>query len=260
MSLRVGDGMPLHFGPQALFGWYQPTPAPTVRGAVLLCPPIGQDQVRSHRLYRQLADALASEGHAVLRYDCHGTGDSPGASIEVDWQRCIADTVVAAAELRERSGCAQVSGFGARLGGSLALAAAEAAGLDRLVVWDAVLDGAAHVAQLDAWQERLRQDTDRFIQPRPAADAAGQWLGFPVSAVLRAQIAALAATPASVPTVLLQSAGAAMGRGAETLCAAGAQRIGLASRSPWDDFDRLETTVLAPELVRAVCAQMKDAA
>lgn len=261
MNTRVGNEMPIRIGPAALFGWYHPSPRPETPGAaVLLCPPIGQDQIRSHRLYRRLAHALVAEGHAVLRYDCYGTGDSPGASREVDWQRCIADTATAADDLRRRSGHAQVVGFGARLGGSLALAAAAAAGLSRLIVWDAVLDGAAHVAQLDDWQERLRQDADRFTQPRPAADASGQWLGFAVSPTLRAQIGALTAAPAALPTLLVQSAGTLEDRGAQVLLAAGARRAALAAPSPWIDFRRLETTVLAPEMIRVVCAHLRETA
>lgn len=258
MSARADNEQPVHIGPRALFGLYHPV-AGRPRGAVLLCPPIGQDQIRSHRLYRQLAHALVGEGYAVLRYDCYGTGDSPGASDEVDWRRCIEDTAAAADELRRRSGHDGLAGYGARLGGSLALAAAPAARLARLIVWDAVLDGARHVARLDAWQERLRQDPDRFVKPRPAADAAGQWLGFAIAPALREQLAALAAAPAGVPTTLLQSAGTE-DPCQDRLVAAGARRIVLASPSPWDDFDRLETTVLAPEMIRAVGAQLQEAA
>lgn len=252
--------MPILIGPQSLFGWYHPTSAGTTRGAVLLCPPIGQDHIRSHRLYRQLAHALAGDGYAVLRYDCHGTGDSPGASIDVDWQQCITDTVAAAAELRQRSGCAQVIGFGARLGGSLALAAATPAGFAQLLVWDAVLDGPAYVAQLDAWQEQLRQDPDRFSAPRAATDAAGQWQGFAVSQTLRTQITALAAKPTAMPALLLQSAGVPTDQGTAVLLAAGAQRAELAMSSPWHDLDRIEDTVLAPEMIRAVCTYLKETA
>lgn len=260
MTARVGNDIPIFIGPQALFGLFYPAPPIGMRGAVLLCPPIGQDQIRSHRLYRQLANALLGDGYAVMRYDCYGTGDSPGASNEVDWQRCIADTVAAAEELRQRSGSTQVIGFGARLGGSLALAAAGPARLSQLIVWDPVLDGAVYAAQLDDWQDRLRQDPDRFIKPRSAVDAAGQWQGFAVSPTLHAQITGLKATPVTAPTWLLQSAGVEKDQNTEVLIASGARRTVLASPSPWDDLDHLESTVLSPEMTRAVCERLKELA
>ena len=183
----------MYFGAdRELFGVYHP-PASAATNSVLLCPPLGQDQIRSHRLYRQLANALVAEGIAVLRFDYYGSGDSAGDSMQVDCDRCIADIVVAANQLRTLSAVDRIVAFGARLGGSLALAAADAARFAELVVWDPVLDGAAHVARLDAQQNALRLDAKRFTKPRSAADVAGQWLGFEFSAPLRRQFAVASA-------------------------------------------------------------------
>lgn len=258
MSVQVGNENPIQFGPQSLFGMYHEPAGETARGAVLLCAPLGQDQIRSHRLYRQLAHALAASGHAVLRYDGYGTGDSPGDSLDVDWPRCLVDAATAADELRRRSGCAHLIGFGARLGGSIALEAAEPARLGRLIAWDPVLDGAAHVARLDAWQRQLHTDPRRFARLRAPADAAGQWLGFAVSAALRAGIAALAPAPPRVPTLVLQSADTDAGPALARFAAAGVSFRRLATASPWTDFARLETTLLAPEVIRATCGHLLD--
>lgn len=256
MTTRTATELPIQFGPQALFGLYHPAAAS--RSAVLLCPPIGQDQIRSHRLYRQLAQALAAEGRAVLRYDCYGTGDSPGDGSEVDWRRCVDDTVLAAEELRRLSGCAEVVAFGARLGGSLALVAAPRARFARLVAWDAVLDGSAYVAQVDAMQERLRHDPDRFPRPRAAADAAGQWLGFPASDALRAQMQSLRVERVEVPTLMVESPTDATGRKRTQLAGADVRSAALRVPVQWDDLDRLETTVLSHELIEAVCANLRE--
>ncbi|TAL71398.1 MAG: alpha/beta fold hydrolase [Rhodanobacter sp.] len=253
MSTRNGADEPIQFGPQSLFGMYCPAAGSTPRGGVLLCAPIGQEQIRGHRLYRQLAHAMAAAGFAVLRFDCYGTGDSPGESLKVSWPQCLADTATAAAELRRRSGCDQLAAYGTRIGGSLALAAAPAAGLARLILWDPILDGAAYVVQLDAWQEWLRKDPGRYPRPRPAADAAGQWLGFAVSPALRHQLLQWRPEPPAVPTVLLQSAEVATQPVPSSFLAAGVQRRTLATPSPWLDPGRLETTVFAPDMVRAAC-------
>lgn len=257
MRDRSEAEQPFHFGPgQTLFGLYQP-PAGAARGAMLLCPPLGQDQLRSHRLYRQLARALATAGFAVLRFDCYGTGDSAGPSEAVDWDRCIEDAACAADELRARSGCHEVTAFGARLGGSLALAAAGRARFARLVVWDALLDGADYVARLDAWQERLRQDANRFSKPRSREDAAGQWLGFPVSSTLRGQLAGLRPAPVAVPTVLVQSAPATETAGQARFLASGARHAVVSTPTQWEDDSRLETAVLTHELIQCVVDHLR---
>jgi len=158
MKARTPMELPFHFGPGSdLFGLFHATGMPP-RKAVLLCPPLGQDQIRCHRLYRQLAQALATDGIAALRFDYYGSGDSAGASDELDWQRCIDDTAMAADELRRRSGCERVIAFGARLGACIAVEAAASARLAGLIMWDPIVAGAAHVARLDAMQDALRQD------------------------------------------------------------------------------------------------------
>lgn len=241
--------MPIQFGAQSLFGFYHPPVTPTPRGAVLLCAPIGQDQIRSHRVYRQLAHTIADLGYAALRFDCYGTGDSPGDALDINWDTCVANAVEAAAALRERSGSRDVIGYGARLGGNIALDATVPAALAQLVLWEPVLDGAAYVHELDDWQDQLWRDPDRYSHRRQASDAAGQWLGFPVSPTLRAQVSALRPTWPAVPTTLIHPAEVAAGALPDHVT----PRV-LATASPWHDYDRLETTILAPDMVQTVAA------
>lgn len=250
--------LPLYFGAnRELFGLFHPVVAPA-RKAVLLCPPLGQDQIRCHRLYRQLARALVAEGIAALRFDYYGTGDSAGAGSDVDWRRCIADTVAAADELRRRSGVEHVFAFGARLGGSIAVACAEAR-FTGLLVWDPVLDGGAYVARLDAMQAALALDTQRFVKPRPASDVAAQWLGFATSDRLRQQLVDLRLKPPSAPMLVLNSLSAAT-HGWQSLEAAGTMVRSLQPPTPWDDLHRLELAILSHPLIQAVTGHLREAA
>lgn len=262
MSSRDEMELPLYFGPRAeLFGLFHATAAPAGK-AVLLCPPLGQDQIRCHRLYRQLAQTLVAEGIAVLRFDYYGSGDSAGASSDVEWERCVADTVAAADELRRRSGVAQIIAFGARLGGSIALTAAAAARLAGLVVWDPVLDGSRYVAQLDAMQAALGMDTTRFHKPRLASEMGGQWLGFAVSERLRQQLMALRVELPGVPTLLLDSpAASAFAADGQSLPADSRLTVlALAQAMPWDDLQRMEQAILSHPLIRAVADHVREAA
>lgn len=198
---------PLLFGPPSrrLFGLFHAADSARVSdSAVLLCPPMGHEALRSHRFYRLLALRLARAGVPVLRFDPYGTGDSPGDDEdgELDgWRRDIAS---AHRELAARSGAARIVWFGARIGATLALQAAVMADprIARLVLWEPVLDGQAyledlrekHVSELElshslpdpGWRRSLRVDPTAF---------SNEAFGFALSPVLRAQIAAL--TPPS---------------------------------------------------------------
>ena len=247
---------PCQFGHDgALMGMYHGVAGHAPVG-LLLCPPAGQALVRTHRVYRQLAAGLAARGIPALRFDYRGSGDSAGDSLAMDWQHCLDDIRSAAAELRVRSGCAMVVGFGAQLGGSLALAAAPNAGFAQLILWDPVLEGAAHVATLDTLQEALRIDPMHYAQPRPKEDTDGQWLGFPVAPRWRAQLAAWRAQPPRVPTLVIDSLPAA----GDWSALAGARVVTMQPATHWDDLHRLEHAVLAPGLLQRVGDALEQAA
>ncbi|MFA6229078.1 MAG: alpha/beta hydrolase [Rhodanobacter sp.] len=259
MNARPAPTQPCQFGASGeLFGIYHATAGRPAR-AVLLCPPLGQEMIRSHRVYRQLGDALAQQGSAVLRFDYFGSGDSAGASNQLDWTRCVKDTVAAATEVRKRSGCDQVVGFGARLGGSIALDSTDGAGFSELLLWDLVLDGSAHVARLDAMQDALWRDPNRFSRPRTASDAANQWLGFPVSVSLRRQIEQWRARSVAVPVSLLDSQQAPENDRPKPIGISDAAVNGLPTPVAWDELERLEHAILSPELIRAVVDHVRGA-
>src|SRR5688572_1386655 len=132
---------PIRFGPTSrqLFGLFHPADERRAKGsAVLLCNPFGHEAMRVHRFYRLLADRLSRKGVAALRFDYHGTGDSPGEDDEGEMQGWTQDILEAQRELMRLSGARQLCCFGARLGARLALMAAPqaAGGVQKLVLWD----------------------------------------------------------------------------------------------------------------------------
>src|SRR6185312_15479916 len=138
--------------------------------------------------------------------------------------------------------------------------AAATAGFARLILWDPVLDGARHVAELDAGQEALRNDPQHYVRPRGVEEAAGQWLGFPVSAQWRAQLAGWRAEPARVPTLILDSRPEPVAGGWSPLAEAGARVLAMPASTDWSDLHRLEHAILAPDLLRMVGAALEPAA
>jgi pimeloyl-ACP methyl ester carboxylesterase len=200
---------PLFFGPQdhQVFGvMHMPEGHSVAQTAVLLCCPFGQEAIRTHRLYRVLADRLSRLGISTLRFDYFGTGDSSGDDMDVDLESWALDIHLADQELRRLSGLQSIVWMGARLGATAALHAARDSPPTRLVLWDPVLNGAHYLRKLQEEQtDRLGKvfrslDSPwlRWTQqefPGVAAEAGG----FPIPESLYSQLAKLAVQGLEIP-------------------------------------------------------------
>ena len=258
MKARIEAELPFYFGPgKELFGFYHPAAAVTGT-AVLLCPPFGVEQIRCHRLYRQLAHSLAESGLPVLRFDYFGTGDSAGDSHAFEWPRCLADVATAAAELRLRHGGGRLLAFGARLGANAALAAAQTARLDGVVAWDAITDGAALVRQYDSMEASLKVDLNRFEVARPELDVSTQWPGFETSERLRSQLLELRLLDPGIASAWLTSSSPdEASRLGEPYAS---RQVGVDVAPRWDDVNGLELAILSHPLLEAARRHLKEMA
>lgn len=144
--------IPFYFGSGArrLFGVYQPAQGGGGNRAVLLCYPWGFEYVNSHRSMVRLATLLSQAGYHVLRFDYYGTGDSAGEDREADLEGAKGDIATAIGELRDLSGVDSVSIIGLRIGAVLGVQVAQDIPLtvDRIVLWDPVIDGARYLEEL----------------------------------------------------------------------------------------------------------------
>jgi pimeloyl-ACP methyl ester carboxylesterase len=148
---------PLFFGDseRPLYGVYHPprTRDPRDHG-VVLCYPVGQEYMRAHRAFRQLATLLSKSGFPVLRFDYFGTGDSSGAADAGSFDQWLKDIGTAIDELKDNAGIEHVTLVGLRLGAALA-AQVQAARTDvsNVVLWDPIVIGAAYLGELIATTE-----------------------------------------------------------------------------------------------------------
>lgn len=192
---------PMLFGPPSrqLFGLFHAPEKPGTT-AVLICPPFGQEEIRAHRLMRVLADRLARSGVGVLRFDYYGTGDSGGSDEDASLDGWAADLNEAHRELMRRIGDLPATWFAARLGASIALRAAPMSfpRVRRLLLWDAVFDGRAYLAELGVAQVEELEMAHSIPDPawRRAIDKdplalSGECLGFAIPPLLREQVLAL---------------------------------------------------------------------
>jgi pimeloyl-ACP methyl ester carboxylesterase len=147
---------------------------------VVICPPMAQEALRSHRTLRVLSDQLAAAGAEVLRFDYYGAGDSAGESrdgLVSTWMQNIRE---ATKHLRELAPVRRLTLVGMRLGGTMA-ALAEVPAVNRLILWDPILEARSYLQEL----------TDDAID-----SAKDEWevRGFPVTSALRSEIQRLDVT------------------------------------------------------------------
>jgi exosortase A-associated hydrolase 2 len=188
-------------GARRLLGLYHPPETQLARReAVVFCNPFGQEAIRSHRMYRVLADRVARAGFAALRFDYSCTGDSEGdctAGRLADW---VNDVRAADREVRRRNGATRVTWVGLRLGASVALLAADrdASEERRLVLWDPVMSGSAYLeemarAHVGFLSSVFRWTPNRVARSRGigALSSMQELVGFEISANLRNEIESL---------------------------------------------------------------------
>ena len=154
MTSHPGGGpylpAPRWFGPpeRPLFGWLHLPHSREVRGGVVLCQPMGIEAICVYFTYRKLADQLAEQGLAVLRFDYDGTGDSAGQETDPGRVDAWLSSVTAAVDELAATGVPRIGLVGVRMGGLFAAhEAARRGGVDALVLWDPCVSGKAFLRE-----------------------------------------------------------------------------------------------------------------
>lgn len=138
------------------FGWLHRPAHTQPEMGVVMCNPFGYEALCIYRGWRELAEALAARGIAVLRFDYPGTGDSSGNEEDPQRLRAWLDSIkTAAARLRAETGVTRLGLCGLRLGATLAaLAAEELGGVDSLVMLMPVSSGKGYIRELELQHQR----------------------------------------------------------------------------------------------------------
>ena len=151
--------VPFYFGisPKRLYGCHHlPQALNTRTCAVVLCYPIGQEYIRSHRAIYQLAVRLSQAGFHVLRFDYFGCGDSEGDFEEGSLTQWTSDIHSTIAEIQERSELKSICLIGLRIGATLALrAATDCFHVKSIILWEPIFDGRLYIKELVKTQENF---------------------------------------------------------------------------------------------------------
>ncbi|WP_241384868.1 alpha/beta hydrolase [Rhodococcus sp. CH91] len=219
-----------------------------IRGAVVLCPPLGKEHLDTYRGVAVLAEQLAERGLAAMRFDYTGTGDSAGEQDSPDavaaWQRSI----VTAVDAVRASGAAHITVVGLRAGALLAATALPDCGpVDAAVLWDPIVSGRVLLREQRALYN-VTQGTDDPADPRVsiiggvlAAEAADSLRALRIDAQSLAGVRTLLATrPAARETAAVSALAAAL-RGDE---------LPLAGHEAFTTPSALHPTIPAGQLAR----------
>ena len=261
-------------GGRSLYAAYHP--AQVVReepSAVVFCNPFGQEAVRSHRMYRVLADRAARAGVAALRFDYSSTGDSEGECREARVADWIADLLAAEREVIARSRATTVTWVGVRLGATLAVLAAEAPSSvpRRLVLWDPVVAGTPYLEELAQAHIGFLAITFRWSRSRIARSrgiddfrSMQELIGFDISPELRAEISAIDLSKDQNLTVsaaaLLGEHGAGRYTGIISMLArqgVGCHWTALETDIPWDTEEALNASTIPAKTLDALLAAIE---
>lgn len=160
---------PFYFGDseKQLYGVYHPSTAYSQNTeAVLICYPLWREYFRTHRAITQLANKLADSGFPVLRFDYSATGDSAGNTEECRLEQWLQDIETAISELKDLSAASKVSIVGLRFGATLAALISQRAQINKLVLWDPVVDGKSYIQNMkDMHNAYVKQHLQEVRQP-----------------------------------------------------------------------------------------------
>jgi pimeloyl-ACP methyl ester carboxylesterase len=194
----------LRSGEDSVYALFEP-PAPGAQRSgmgVLICPLFGNDDLCSYRARLEWARTLAAGGHAAMRIDLPGTGDSAGGPHEPGRLQAWVDAVATAAGwLRREAGCERVCAIGIGLGGLLAFrAACEHAAIDDLVLWSVPARGRTFVRQLRVLaQMEASSETAQDSESTPLPEGAIASAGFVLSAETVAALEGIDLTKLELP-------------------------------------------------------------
>ncbi len=148
-------------GDTALHGLLQ-YPEGDVRSMLwIICPGLGIDYMNAYRGLRHLADALAADGQAVLRFDYAGTGSSADPDREADQLPLWLGSIERIQDhARGELGFERVGLIGLRFGATLAALAARDRRVHGLALWSPVTKGSQLIRETRMLRGAAEIDTE----------------------------------------------------------------------------------------------------
>ena len=138
-------------------GLFQPSTLSSASVAVLFLSPWGLEEMFTRKVWRTMAEALADQGIASLRFDYPGTGDALDLPDYPEGIETWAKSAVAAGDqLKTLSGCTRIVLISQGLGAAIAtLIAKRLKGVEAIAFLAPVISGRAYVRELQFWSRMI---------------------------------------------------------------------------------------------------------
>lgn len=169
-----------------LFGIYhKPQTDYLKKTGIICCYPFGQEYIRSHKSFKQLAERLSRAGYHVLRFDYFGTGDSYGDEEEITISQWKNDIRAAIQHIKKSGDIQNIALIGLRLGGTLAfLVGRENPEIIGIALWDPVISGSQYYQELKERHEYWLEDMLNFFDRKELNLQENEILGFHLNSKL----------------------------------------------------------------------------
>lgn len=129
--------------------------------AILICPPLGVDHVRTQFVISKLSKTLSRLGYTVFRFDYFGTGNSKGDALQSDCQTWVNNIEEAYQETFTRTNSHDISVVGVRFGATL-ISASDISLFSKLVFWDPIENGDIYLSNLEKLTKKYFRSFVRF--------------------------------------------------------------------------------------------------
>ncbi len=137
--------------------------------AVLICHAYGHEYSRAYRNLQQFSVQLCQAGFDVMRFDFSSTGNSEGNCELATSDRFRKNIVDASEFFRKQINHDHLSIMGIRMGATLA-ALNNAENIDKLVLWDPIVDGRQFLQLLEKLHNNALTSLTRFTCQRERGD------------------------------------------------------------------------------------------
>jgi exosortase A-associated hydrolase 2 len=158
-------------GVQLLGFLSKPIDTPILTG-IIFCHPFAEEKNCSHAVVAKAAREFAAQGHAVLRFDFSGCGDSEGDMIDFRLHNWLDDIRAAISEMQQRTQIDKVVLWGLRLGAALAgTYARQNTDISGMILWQPIYN----------YQDYMKQ----FLRGKQASSISNQYGQISIKSLLQ---------------------------------------------------------------------------
>jgi pimeloyl-ACP methyl ester carboxylesterase len=223
---------------------------PSERAAVLFYP-FGQEYMRAHKAFRQLATLLARKGIDTYRFDYPCSGDSYGDNEDFDFTACVDAATLLIESLSSQHHYKKIDLIGLRFGAIVASAVSHLPMVANLLLWDPFASGQDFIDDM-----RLQGKGDR------STDKIWNVNGYDISPAFRTSVGKVdicnALTTARCTTHLLLSVKTKQSKHLLEGIPTRPNQVVTGPENDWNFVDMVGSILMPTELVKSIVKTISE--